>query len=540
MVNDGRSSRETVEGRLRKLATGALMCGLAGAALAAVHSSEGDQGGAAGRSVLTVFAEDGLAQTLPVPGAMWTAYPLPGMNVGYPKMAPAFESGKFNPGRLRPIDFDTAPDGWNGTLPVEPIRENEVNHPLALNPFERLPAAEQANISAQHALEAAEVAKKAYSGGGEDGEDAQGEEEDAAAGEPASAPPAAATPAAAKAVGGKGMLAALQKSAASLTAKAEAAVNALNQAELKIAQKQKQQTLQQQDTQQQNRKDGTRMADERRPAQQDEAREHTARSSSANSSDQDDSERAALLAAKQEVDDALQRLAHKHQSLHQTERDKRDEREGDREGEDDVQQKMARAQRSIYDRYLDEYQNAVHHTEEQAETTTEFSDAGRKQSLHSADAPVQSLDTRDAKEIARRWKRTSYIATSGPIERATIVKDVPIRNWPLVGQYGHTHAWPYVAMDGDLVVQNEDPVVGPKNCADDPISVDCTGLPSSYAPTVAPHLDTVQMDVSILRLPSCIPPCAPSATSTKTGPRSEACHHTQEDLGGGLKAQAGR
>jgi len=134
----------------------------------------------------------------------------------------------------------------------------------------------------------------------------------------------------------------------------------------------------------------------------------------------------------------------------------------------------------------------VHHTEERAAPLAEFRAPpdDRRQSLASAGAQLpaagdgggdggagrrQTMHYRDAREIADKWNHRSYIATSGPIERASIVKDVPIRNWPVIGQYGHTHAWPYVAMDGDLVMQNEDPVVGPRNCADDPIAVDCTG-----------------------------------------------------------------
>ena len=144
------------------------MCGLAGAALVVTSG---------GRSRAAGLAESGAWKTFPamvLDKNAWKPFPLAGQNERYRQIAgalgPAFEAGPFSDaGSLPPIGFDRAPpEGWNGSLPAEPIRENEAHHGLVARPFARLPAVEQANISKIHALEAAEVAKKAYSGEGEE------------------------------------------------------------------------------------------------------------------------------------------------------------------------------------------------------------------------------------------------------------------------------------------------------------------------------------------------------------------------------------
>jgi len=524
---------------LRRIATGALLCGLASAA-ALIATGRG--------SAIREALEDTRRpswETLQLP---WKPFPLAGYNKNYPKLALAFEAGQLHapPGRLPPLGFDTAPaEGWDGLLPVEPLKENQVNYPLTLKPFERLPAAEQANISAVHALEAAEVAKNAYSG---DGDEQKGLEQDQEGAEgPAAAQNAAkavrgkgmlaallkgdggdeqdqegvegpaAVPAAAKAVRGQWMLAALQKIAAALTAKALAAVNELNQAEMRIEHR-KPQVLRQKENK--NAKEHTKRvsedsnthkyslgSEEEQPEIRQSSREalrkiryekeykvavhktqETMESEDAYSSYPESSEREALLAAKREVDNTLRRLADRHQSLQYV---KSDLQEGEWEGKEDVEKRMSRAQKTIYSRYENEYQTAVHDTEEQVDPRDKqrhtFVDAARKQSLQERrvrEMREQATHMRDAKQIQDKWNHVSDIPQTGPLQRASIVKDVPIRNWPMVGQYGHTHSWPFVAMNSDLVMQNQDPVVAPTDCADDPISVDCTGMsPSQQSPS---------------------------------------------------------
>jgi len=526
---------------LRRIATGVLLCGLASAA-ALIATGRG--------SAIREALEETRRPSWETRQLPWKLFPLAGYNSNYPKLALAFEVGQLRapPGRLPPLGFDTAPaEGWDGLLPVEPLKENEVKYPLTLKAFERLPAAEQANISAVHALEAAEVAKNAYSG---DGGEQKGLEQDQEGAEgPAAAPNAAkavrgkgmlaallkgdggdeqdqegvegpaAAPAAAKAVRGQGMLAALQKIAAALTAKALAAVNELNQAEMRIEhrkpqvlrQKEKKNAKEQEHTKRVREDSDTHKyllgSEEEQPEIRQRSREasrkiryekeykvavhktqETMESEDAYSSFPESSEREALLAAKREVDNALRRLADRHQSLQYV---KSDLHEGEWEGKEDVEKRMSRAQKTIYSRYENEYQTAVHDTEEQVDPRDKerdtFVDATRKQSLQERrvrEMHEQATHMRDAQQIQDKRNHVSYIPQTGPLQRASIVKDVPIRNWPMVGQYGHTHSWPFVAMNSDLVMQNQDPVVAPTNCADDPISVDCTGMsPSKQSPS---------------------------------------------------------
>ena len=375
-------------------------------------------------------------------------------------------------------------EDWNGTLPAlldPPLRENEVKHPLTLRPYEHLTAVDQANISATHALEAAEVAKKAFAGG-------EGETE-----APAAEGETAAPPAAAKTTAGTRMLAVLERKAATLTEEAQDAVKALNHAELKMASKQMQSQKQAhylseyQAAVHKTAKAAAYALPRAAKRAVDLSRRDDGRESAGGVDDARARDRAVLLAAKREVDAALQHLAAKHEALGsgQTEqRGAQGEQGAEDGGEEVVQRRIARAQRRIYDHYMDEYKAAVHHTEEGDAPLAGFraTSTVRSQSLAAGGAGGdgsggrrQALNYQDAGAIAAKWKHRSYIATSGPMERASIVKSVPIRNWPLVGRYGHTHTWPYVAMDGDLVMQNEDPVVSPENCADDPIAVDCTG-----------------------------------------------------------------
>jgi hypothetical protein len=382
-------------------------------------------------------------------------------------------------------------------LPVEPVRENEENHPLTLQPFERLPAVEQANISGVHALAAAEVAANAVGGetsgeaaeSGVEGESGEGstEDEGEAAGPVAQAGTGAPT---LSAPGRKRALKALEKSALALTAKAEAAMQAVDRAELRIEQEQEQLAPSQRQGQH------THTAD-RKP----EDLGMSGPVSLSATGNTDSKEEAALLVARRQVDDALRRIADKHRGLQRgaqppaqgllrqgalggkaarTRKIDDDEQAGEREGTESVERKMSRAARDIYRHYEVEYEDAV----KQSHSPSEAGQA-RATAFSSPKARQQSL------QAAGRHSSLSSAArdypTSGPLERATSVRDVRFRTWPLVGQYGHTHSWPYVAMDGDLVVQNEDPVVAPTDCAQDPISVECTGdVPAAWRHVNAP------------------------------------------------------
>ena len=494
---------------LRRIAAGGLLCGLAGAAVAVGSDASGTAGQRAWLAQLGSqwSSEDGLRDS--APASMWRPFSVQGLNVGYSKLAPAFEAGALEAppgslalrvqpsrlacagaadrfwslGRLPSVGFWPVREDWNGTLPAfldPPLRENEVKHPLTLRPYEHLSAVDQANISATHALEAAEVAKRAFAGG-------EGEKAATPAAEGETFPPAAA-----KTTAGTRMLAVLERTAATLTEEAQDAVKALNQAKLKMALKQAQKQAhyvsEYQGAVHKTEEAAAHALPRAAKRAVDLARHGDGRESAGGAGDARARDRAMLLAAKREVDAALQHLAAKHKALRSGQTEQRGEQgeQGAEDGgeEEEVQRRIARAQRRIYDHYMDEYQAAVHHTEERAAPLAEFraSSTVRSQSLAAGGAGGdgsggrrQALNYQDAGVIAAKWKHRSYIATSGPMERASIVKSVPIRNWPLVGQYGHTHSWPYVAMDGDLVMQNEDPVVSPENCADDPIAVDCTG-----------------------------------------------------------------
>ena len=211
-----------------------------------------------------------------------------------------------------------------------------------------------------------------------------------------------------------------------------------------------------------------------------------------------------MLAARRQVDDALRRIADKHRGQqrarpsllrHGQDGDGRrtrdedgrrtrdeDEQAGGRQGADSVRQKMSRAARDIYKHYEVEYEDAV----KQMQRPSEEPGARRPTAFSSPKARQQVLQSAGGRS-ARRGAAREY-PTTGPLERATSVRDVRFRTWPLVGQYGHTHSWPYVAMDGDMVVQNEDPVVAPTDCEQDPISVECTGDVPAALHVDAPHL----------------------------------------------------
>jgi hypothetical protein len=496
---------------MRRLMAGAILCCLSGAVLVVVGGKSGSKGRlleqqvvmaekqvVGGSTALVGYPADGLDRNVDMgygPTAEWKAFPIEGLNVGYPKLQSSFESEHFEPQKgLPPIGFNPAgKEGWDGKLPVEPVRENEVNHPLKLDPFERLPALEQANISKATAEAAAKVAKEAYAGGGK-------EKAKDAAPAPAGETPAATPKSPSQAVVSKGLnqLAGLQRTAAALTSEAKAAVDALNQAERRVAQEHTHETQQQQQAQQQQQQQ--LLQEPESPAA---AAEAGSPESLAHKSDRRDVERAALEDAKREVDEALRRLAAKHQSL----------RQAPREGEqapaaaekNAIQKKIARAQQAIYDRFDREYKAAVGKTHQQL--TQRPGDATHRgtQKLwigvkdpddeYEQDAEGERNDQGDvprheSREDVMRYiqkynklpepnpmaSNPNYIPTSGPLERATIVRDVPARNWPLVGQIGHTHSWPFLRYDKDLVIQGEDPVVAPASCGDDPISVDCTGI----------------------------------------------------------------
>ena len=197
------------------------------------------------------------------------------------------------------------------------------------------------------------------------------------------------------------------------------------------------------------------------------------------------------------MDRALQHIAEKHNRLRQPQMspDDADQRGEEMTGGGEDERRFSQAAREIYQHYETEYKDALtqnheHEADSRASSSTlpreaEFrSPSARQQLLQSSGTDQNRPSLRD---VHRNdvFSRASDLPTSGPLERARSVKDVRLRNWPLVGQYGHTHAWPYVAMDGDLVIQNQDPVAGPKNCVDDPIAVDCTGmLPCRHADVV--------------------------------------------------------
>ena len=481
------------EGRhkLRQRVAGCLLCGLAGAVLVVTSG---------GRSRAAGLAESGAWKTFPamvLDKNAWKPFPLAGQNERYRQIAgalgPAFEAGPFSDaGSLPPIGFDRAPpEGWNGSLPAEPIRENEAHHGLVARPFARLPAVEQANISKIHALQAAEVAKKAYSGEGEEVGD-KGEAEEGAGSDEAP--------------------------------EAEARAVDYSRTQLRLPQQHRQTALrtrvggprpdrdseeaiqtrglqQEMWLAQQKRERALRLDDKERWRRDEAAslsRQDVPRSAAP------DSERAALLEAKRVVDRALRRLADKHKALERSARARdSDFHAGEGGVAYGVAGSLAEARRKVYRHFAREYQAALRQTDEgftprrfekretppvmaQARTRREGSLASVADAASagggvgfSDDAPLEVLQQRsahvsDAREVARRFARVSHIPKSGELERASIVRDVPARNWPLVGQYGHTHAWPYVAMDGDMVTQNEDPVA-PTDCVTDPIAVDCTG-----------------------------------------------------------------
>jgi hypothetical protein len=498
-------------GMLRMVAAAALLCGLTCAALVVSWS---------GISPTRLLGDE---ENMP-----WKPFPVPGLNTGYTKLAAAFEAGHFDAApRLPKIGFDKMPSiGWNGTLPVEPVRENEVNHGFVEKPFERLPAPLQANISAAHALEAAEVAQKAFSGGGGGAEEGEVLNDGGVKGEAQEQRPAE-SPAAAKAVKGEGMLTSLQKTAEALTTKAEEAVNAFKQAERRISNdKQRAQRANiQSDWQRDEEATFAHQAQSTGPLPGEDARKDIPKAfAKSGAPETHASEEAALLSAKRMVDSALRRLASKKERLQQgregeVDDGERGEGEGEREG-DQVKEQLSHAQQALYDKYQREYYAALRHTEErefphfeERETPKTwgvgFHDEARRQALDLSGGGVRQIKVEhDAGDVmAANWKHVSAIPTSGPFERATIVKDVPVRIWPMVGQYGHTHSWPYVAMNGDLVAQNEDPPVAPSKCADDPISVDCTGVVLLRAACVrCLHAPRCKL-CSPLRLPALLARC---------------------------------
>jgi hypothetical protein len=334
------------------------------------------------------------------------------------------------------------------------------------------------------------VAKEAYAGGGK-------EKAKEAAPAPVGEAPAPTPKSTSQAVVSKGLnqLAGLQRTAAALTSEAKAAVDALNQAELRVAQVHTHETQQQQQAQQQQQ--------QQQPESPAAAAEAGSPESHAHKSDRRDVERAALEDAKREVDEALRRLAAKHQSLRQAPRER--EQAPAAAEKNAIQKKIALAQQAIYDRFDREYKAAVGKTHQQLtqrpgdathrgtqklwigvkDPDDEYEEDAEGERNDQGDEPRQE-SREDVMRYIQKYNRPpepnpmasnpNYIPTSGPLERATIVADVPARNWPLVGQIGHTHSWPFLRYDKDLVIQGEDPVVAPASCGDDPISVDCTGI----------------------------------------------------------------
>ena len=281
IYSEMQSARDDDGKTLRRAAAAVLMCALVGAALVAARS------GSAGGAPLEALA------------AVWKPFPVQGLNVAYSSLPPSFEAGSFDAGRLPKIGFSTVPAGeWDGKLPAVPVRENEKNHPLSLAPFERLPAVQQANISAAHAMAAAEVAASAYTGeeGGEEaGAGVEGEDQVDAAMRAQTT----------SASGRKAALKLLEKSAFALTAKAEAAMKAVEQAEVRIEQQEQPGRRQMQRTHTQLVKRGPDNFPKPRSI------------SRGSLWGGDSREAGALLAARREVDRALQHIAEKHNRLRQ-------------------------------------------------------------------------------------------------------------------------------------------------------------------------------------------------------------------------------
>ena len=106
----GGEQRELARVVLRRLAAGGLLCGLAGAAVAVGSGASGTAGRRAWLAQLGAWSdapvgvraqgkegwgsqwssEDGLRDS--APASMWRPFPVQGLNVGYSKLAPAFEA----------------------------------------------------------------------------------------------------------------------------------------------------------------------------------------------------------------------------------------------------------------------------------------------------------------------------------------------------------------------------------------------------------------------------------------------------------------
>ena len=89
---DGGEQRALARVVLRRIAAGGLLCGLAGAAVAVGSDASGTAGQRAWLAQLGSqwSSEDGLRDS--APASMWRPFPVQGLNVGYSKLAPAFEA----------------------------------------------------------------------------------------------------------------------------------------------------------------------------------------------------------------------------------------------------------------------------------------------------------------------------------------------------------------------------------------------------------------------------------------------------------------